>query len=138
MTRVLRFNRMLNILSEVVRHPGRHPADLAAACGVSKRTLRRDLAELRRLGFALGYLDGYQLQGSLDLDGVGPPPAHLESVPVVYEQQLRLLYSSFPRQTALAIEAHVEAAAPAALAAVFARAIEEVSGVQDHPLSAAL
>jgi predicted DNA-binding transcriptional regulator YafY len=123
--RVQRFNRMLNILSEVVRHPGRHPGDLADACGVSERTLRRDLAELRRRGFELGYLDGYQLQGTLDLDGMTPVAAKMEAVPVVYEQQVRFLYSSFPRELATQIEARVEELAPGALAALFARAIAE-------------
>jgi len=73
MNRAQRFIRLLDILSEVVRHPGQHPAELAAACRVSERTLRRDLHELRRLGFELGYLDGYQLQGRLNLDGSIPP-----------------------------------------------------------------
>jgi len=123
MNRAQRFIRLLDILSEVVRHPGQHPAELAAACRVSERTLRRDLHELR-LGFELGYLDGYQLQGRLNLDGSITPRTY--ALPIVYEQQLRLLRSSFPDQFADAVQARVEAAAPAALARLFSEAIEHL------------
>ena len=124
MNRAQRFIRLLDILSEVVRHPGQHPAELAAACRVSERTLRRDLHELRRLGFELGYLDGYQLQGRLNLDGSITPRTY--ALPIVYEQQLRLLRPSFPDQFADAVQARVEAAAPAALARLFSEAIEHL------------
>ena len=113
MNRAQRFTRLLDILSEVVRHPGQHPSELAAACGVSERTLRRDLHELRRLGFELGYLDG----------SVTP---RTYALPIVYEQQLRLLRSSFPDRFAEAVQARVEAEAPAALARLFAAAIEHL------------
>jgi predicted DNA-binding transcriptional regulator YafY len=119
-----RFTRLLSILSEVVRHPGQHPSELAAACGVSERTLRRDLHELRRLGFELGYLDGYHLQGRLNLDGSFTPSTH--ALPIVYEQQLRLLRSSFPEAFADAVQARVESAAPAALAQLFSQAIDDM------------
>src|SRR5438045_1137906 len=122
MNRSQRFTRLLSILSEVVRHPGQHPADLAGACGVSERTLRRDLHELRRLGFELGYLDGYQLQGRLNLDGSVTPRTW--ALPIVYEQQLRLLRSSFPDKVAEAVQARVEETAPAELARLFSEAIE--------------
>jgi predicted DNA-binding transcriptional regulator YafY len=124
MNRALRFNRLLSILSEVVRHPGQHPSELASTCGGSERTLRRDLHELRRLGFELGYLDGYQLQGRLNLDGSFSPRTY--ALPIVYEQQLRLLRSSFPEDFADAVQARVESAAPAALAQLFANAIEQM------------
>jgi predicted DNA-binding transcriptional regulator YafY len=124
MNRAQRFTRLLDILSEVVRHPGRHPSELAAACGVSERTLRRDLHELRRLGFELGYLDGYQLQGGLNLDGSVAPRTY--ALPMVYEQQLRLLRSSFQDEFADAVQARVEAAAPAALARLFSEAIDNL------------
>ena len=124
MNRSERFTRLLSILSEVVRHPGQHPSELAASCGVSERTLRRDLHELRRLGFELGYLDGYQLQGQLDLDGAVTPRTY--ALPIVYEQQLRLLRSSFPESFADAVQARVESAAPAALARLFSSAIVEM------------
>src|SRR3979411_2707422 len=68
--------RLLSIPAEVGRHPGQHPSELASACGVSERTLRRDLHELRKLGFELGYLAGYQLQGRLNLDGAFTPRPH--------------------------------------------------------------
>ena len=124
MNRALRFTRLLSILSEVVRHPGQHPSELAFTCGVSERTLRRDLHELRRLGFELGYLDGYQLQGRLNLDGTFAPRTY--ALPIVYEQQLRLLRSSFPDSFADAVQARVESAAPAALAQLFSTAIEQM------------
>lgn len=121
MNRAQRFNRLLSIISEVVRHPGRVPAELAEACGISERTLRRDLAELRELGFELTYLDGYQLQGKLNLDG--SVTLRTWALPIVYEQQLRLLRSSFPVATADAVQAYVEERAPAVLADLFAAAI---------------
>ena len=125
MNRAQRFNRLLGIISDVVRHPGRVPAELAQACGISERTLRRDLAELRELGFELTYLDGYQLQGTLNLDG--SVTLRTWAVPIVYEQQLRLLRSSFPAATADAVQASVEEQAPAALAELFAVAIDSHS-----------
>lgn len=124
MNRAQRFTRLLDILSEVVRHPGQHPSELAAASGVSERTLRRDLHELRRLGFELGYLDGYQLQGELNLDGSVTPRTY--ALPIVYEQQLRLLRSSFPDRFADAVQARVESEAPSALARLFTDAIEHL------------
>jgi len=128
LNRSQRFTRLLSILSEVVRHPGQHPSELASACGVSERTLRRDLHELRRLGFELGYLDGYQLQGWLNLDGTITPRTY--ALPVVYEQQLRLLRSSFPEAFADAVQARVESAAPAALAQLFSSAIEHLQSAR--------
>jgi len=122
MNRAQRFNRLLSILSEVVRHPGQGPAELASACGVSERTLRRDLHQLRGLGFELAYVDGYQLQGQLNLDGSVTPRTY--ALPIVYEQQLKLLRSSFPQEFADSVQARVEAAAPAALAGLFGIAIE--------------
>ena len=121
LNRAQRFNRLLGIISEVVRHPGQVPVQLAEACGISERTLRRDLSELRDLGFELSYLDGYQLQGNLDLDG--SVTLRTWALPIVYEQQLRLLRSSFPAATADAVQAKVEERAPAALAELFAAAI---------------
>ena len=121
MNRAQRFNRLLGIISEVVRHPGQVPAELAQACGISERTLRRDLAELRELGFELTSLDGYQLQGNLNLEG--SVTLRNWALPIVYEQQLRLLRSSFPATTADAVQASVEEQAPAALAQLFAAAI---------------
>ncbi|MDQ6691319.1 MAG: HTH domain-containing protein [Candidatus Dormibacteraeota bacterium] len=123
MNRAQRFSRLLSILSEVVRHPGRHPADLAAACGVSERTLRRDLHELREMGFELGFIEGFQLQERFDLDGT--TAAQSQALPLVYEQQLKLLRSSFPAAVAQAIQASVEEAAPAALARLFTAAIQQ-------------
>lgn len=125
MNRAQRFNRLLGIISEVVRHPGQVPAELAAACGISERTLRRDLSELRELGFELTYIDGYQLQGNLNLDG--SVALRTWALPIVYEQQLRLLRSSFPVGMADAVQASVEERAPAALAALFATAIAKHS-----------
>jgi hypothetical protein len=83
--------------------------------------------ELRRLGFELGYLDGYQLQGRLNLDGSFTPRTY--ALPIVYEQQLRLLRSSFPDTFADAVQARVEAAAPAALAQLFSNAITQIKAV---------
>ncbi len=98
---------------------------------MSERTLRRDLHELRTLGFELGYLDGYQLQEGFDL-GLELNEAAVprsQSLPVVFEQQLKLLRSSYPGPVADTIQATVEAAAPAALAELFSKAIQQTKAV---------
>src|SRR5437879_4062803 len=45
--------------------------ELAERAGVSERTLRRDLAELRELGYEVAYTSGYEVQEKLNLDGRG-------------------------------------------------------------------
>jgi predicted DNA-binding transcriptional regulator YafY len=115
--RSARFGRLLNIVSVVVMRPGLGPTELAAQVGISERTLFRDLARLRRIGLGISYSDGYQLQETLELDGhtrTGPV-----TLPVVYEQQLRLLRRHLSAELAEKIQADVEARAPAALAALF-------------------
>ena len=89
-----RFQRLLTILNEVTTRPGLHPAELAEELGVSERTLRRDLAELRSAGFDLEWEEGYQLQERLALeDAAGGAGGTL---PVLYEQQLRLVRGLYP------------------------------------------
>jgi predicted DNA-binding transcriptional regulator YafY len=115
--RPARFGRLLNIISTVVMRPGLGPAELAQRVGISERTLFRDLARLRRMGLGISFSDGYQLQETLELDG------HTRSrpvtLPVVYEQQLRLLRRHLSADLAEQVQAEVEARAPAALAALF-------------------
>ena len=67
MSRAHRLARLLTIVSHVINSPGQTPAELADAVGISERTLFRDLTALRKLGFEVGYQDGYQIQESLDL-----------------------------------------------------------------------
>jgi len=119
-----RFQRLLTILNEVTLRPGLHPADLAAELDVSERTLRRDLAELRAAGFDLEWAEGYQLQERLALEGAASSPAG--TLPVFYEQQLRLLRGLYP-DLAPRIQAEVEAQAPQLLAVLLQQAIERAT-----------
>lgn len=46
-----------------------NPYELAERAGVSERTLRRDLAQLRDLGYEVAYTSGYEVQEKLNLEG---------------------------------------------------------------------
>jgi len=120
-SRPRRFARLLRILASVIQTPGQSPAQLAGRLDVSERTLFRDLNTLRRFGIELRYQDGYQLQERLDLEARAP---RLGSLPAVYDQQLKLLRAELPARLAAKVEEDVSARAPAALAALFAAAIE--------------
>jgi predicted DNA-binding transcriptional regulator YafY len=126
-----RLARLLTIVSQVINQPGQTPAALAAAVGVSERTLFRDLDSLRKLGFEVGYQDGYQIQESLDLDGRGVGA----SLHIVYDRHLELVRGQLPFRFAEQVEADVEARAPAALASLFAGAIQRrlQNGTQRAP-----
>jgi predicted DNA-binding transcriptional regulator YafY len=113
--------RLLTILNEVTRRPGLRPMDLAAELGVSERTLRRDLSELRRAGFDLEWEEGYQLQETLDLEGSAASPGG--ALPVLYEQQLTLLRGLYP-ELAAEVQREVETQAPELLAVLFQQALE--------------
>jgi len=67
--RALRLARLLRILAAIIAEPGLNPLELAARAGVSDRTLRRDLAQLRELGYEVAYTSGYEVQEKLNLDG---------------------------------------------------------------------
>jgi Xaa-Pro aminopeptidase len=69
--RARRLARLLNILAAVVAEPGLNPIELAQRVGVSERTLRRDLAQLRDMGYEVEYSSGYEVQEKLNLDGRG-------------------------------------------------------------------
>lgn len=120
MQRARRFARLLGILSIVIREPGLTPTELSGRAGVSERTLRRDLVLLRQFGYDVTWSHGYELQERFDLDGSGGG----RTLAALYEHQLRLLRDEVPEQLAEQVEADVEALAPAALAALFAAAIE--------------
>ena len=107
----------------MIQHPGQRPANLAGRLGISERTLFRDLRELQRMGVGLNFSDGYQMQERLDLEGIRINDA-APSLPVVYEQQLRLLRSEFGPETAREVQAEVEQQAPLALAALFQKALD--------------
>jgi predicted DNA-binding transcriptional regulator YafY len=124
LSRARRLARLLTIVSQVVSSPGQTPAALAGSVGVSERTLFRDLDALRRLGFEIGYRDGYQLQESLDLEGQGAGA----SLHHVYDRHLELMRAELPAGLAHQVEEDVEARAPAALALLFAGAIERRLG----------
>ena len=69
MNRAHRLARLLRILAAIVAEPGLNPLELAERAGVSDRTLRRDLAQLRDLGYEVEYTSGYEVQEKLNLDG---------------------------------------------------------------------
>jgi predicted DNA-binding transcriptional regulator YafY len=122
--RARRFARLLGILSAVIREPGLTPSELASRAGVSERTLRRDLTQLRGFGYDVTWSHGYELQERFDLDGSGGG----RTLAALYEHQVRLLRGELPGALAEQVEADVEALAPAALAALFAAAIERRLG----------
>ena len=59
------------MLAAIIAEPGLNPLELADRAGVSERTLRRDLAQLRDLGYEVAYTSGYEVQEKLNLEGRG-------------------------------------------------------------------
>ena len=57
MNRARRLARLLRILAVVIAEPGLNPLELSERAGVSERTLRRDLIQLRELGYVAVDLD---------------------------------------------------------------------------------
>lgn len=96
------------------------PSQLSRRAGVSERTLFRDLGRLRGLGYEVHWSHGYEVQERFDLDGQGAS----NTLAAQYQRQLRLLRRELPEWLAEQVAADVEALAPAALAALFATAIE--------------
>jgi Xaa-Pro aminopeptidase len=85
--RARRLARLLNILAAIIAEPGLNPLELADRAGVSERQLRRDLRQLRELGYEVAYTSGYEVQEKLNLEG-----RPLSRAPKrAYEQQLELL-----------------------------------------------
>jgi predicted DNA-binding transcriptional regulator YafY len=121
--RARRLARLLRILSAVIAEPGLNPLELAERAGVSERTLRRDLVQLRDLGYEVAYTGGYEVQEKLNLEG----RTGRRSLGRVYEQHLELLRKQLPKRMAAQITDEVDALAPAALATLFATAIERHS-----------
>ena len=68
MNRAERLARLLRVLAAIISEPGLNPLELAERAGVSERTLRRDLAQLRELGYEVAYTSGYEVQEKLDLE----------------------------------------------------------------------
>jgi predicted DNA-binding transcriptional regulator YafY len=121
--RAARLARLLRILSVVIAEPGLNPVELAERAGVSERTLRRDLVQLRGLGYEVAYTGGYEVQENLNLEG---RTGH-RSLGKVYEQHLELVRKHLPKRVAAQVTEEVDSAAPAALATLFATAIERHS-----------
>ncbi|HKC19514.1 MAG TPA: M24 family metallopeptidase, partial [Candidatus Dormibacteraeota bacterium] len=69
MNRAERLARLLRVLAAIIAEPGLNPLELAERAGVSERTLRRDLVELRDLGYDVAYTSGYEVQEKLNLEG---------------------------------------------------------------------
>jgi predicted DNA-binding transcriptional regulator YafY len=118
--RARRLARLLRILAAVIAEPGLNPLELAERAGVSERTLRRDLIQLRELGYEIAWTGGYEVQEKLNLEGRS---GH-RSLGRVYEQQLELLRKELPKRMAARVTQEVDSLAPAALATLFATAIE--------------
>ena len=123
MNRARRLARLLNILAAIIAEPGLNPLELADRAGVSERTLRRDLNQLRELGYEVAYTSGYEVQEKLNLEG----RTGRRSLGRVYEQHLELLRQQLPKRIAAQITDEVDSLAPAALATLFATAIERHS-----------
>jgi Xaa-Pro aminopeptidase len=75
LNRAERLARLLRVLAAIIAEPGLNPLELAAKAGVSERTLRRDLAQLRDLGYEVAYTSGYEVQEKLNLEGRARRPA---------------------------------------------------------------
>jgi Xaa-Pro aminopeptidase len=71
LNRAERLARLLRVLAAIIAEPGLNPLELAEKAGTSERTLRRDLAQLRDLGYEVAYTSGYEVQEKLNLDGRG-------------------------------------------------------------------
>src|SRR5438034_466349 len=69
--RAERLARLLRVLAAIIAEPGLNPLELAEKAGVSERTLRRDLSQLRELGYEVAYTSGYEVQEKLNLEGRG-------------------------------------------------------------------
>jgi Xaa-Pro aminopeptidase len=69
LNRAERLARLLRVLAAIIAEPGLNPLELAERAGVSERTLRRDLAQLRDLGYEVAYSSGYEVQEKLNLEG---------------------------------------------------------------------
>ena len=126
MNRARRLARLLRILSVVIAEPGLNPLELADRAGVSDRTLRRDLVQLRALGYEVAYTGGYEVQEKLNLEG---RPGR-RSLGKLYEQHLELVTKQLSKRLAAQVTEEVDSLAPAALASLFATAIERHSGAE--------
>ncbi|HEY1420171.1 MAG TPA: HTH domain-containing protein [Candidatus Dormibacteraeota bacterium] len=124
MNRARRLARLLRVLSVVIAEPGLNPFELAERAGVSERTLRRDLVQLRGLGYEVAYTGGYEVQERLNLEG---RTGH-RSMGKVYEQHIELVGRQLPKRLASQVTEEVDSLAPAVLASLFATAIERLSG----------
>jgi predicted DNA-binding transcriptional regulator YafY len=86
--------RYLTILAHLQVHPGAHAEELATRCGVSARTIFRDLNALDRLDAGVRAAGGYQVQAQLfapsQADGLA------ETVKGLLEQEVAVLRRTLP------------------------------------------
>ena len=122
---------MLRILDHVIREPGLDPVHLAARVGTSERTLYRDLEHLREIGFGITYADGYRLQEELALSPATHRGPH--GLAEAYAELRRLVEAEAPPSFAAQLEGEVDALAPAALARLFAEAVERRLALPNRP-----
>ncbi|MBO0701355.1 MAG: hypothetical protein J2P38_00360 [Candidatus Dormibacteraeota bacterium] len=122
---------MLRILDNVIRRPGLDPVHLAAAVRTSERTLYRDLEHLRAIGFDITYADGYRLQEALALSPTTHRGPH--GLAEAYGELRRLVETEASASFAAQLEGEVDALAPAALAELFAEAVERRLAIPNRP-----
>lgn len=130
MTDGSRLTRLLRLVAIVVARPGLSSIELAAALGVSERTLSRDLDDLRALGVEVLSDEGYRVQERLPFEGSGPSSL----VTRVYDHQLALLLSDLGPDRVEVIRVGVEAAVPEALTAMVSRALPRAGAVTPEPM----
>ena len=56
-----KLSRLLYLINHLSARYGVTAADLAMACGVSKRTIFRDIRDIHQAGFPVYYHDGYRV-----------------------------------------------------------------------------
>lgn len=64
---VTKSERLMYVLGLLKNQTAVHIADMARECGVSERTVYRDISSLIKLGFVIQYRDGYKLTPDADL-----------------------------------------------------------------------
>ncbi len=118
--RARRFARVLAILAAVIREPGLTSARLAARIGRSEPRPRRDSVEPRRIGRPVSWKRGYEVRERFGLEG----RAAAGSLADTCALQVQPVRANPAPRLADRVTADVEAQAPAALAMLFAPAIE--------------
>jgi hypothetical protein len=114
--------RYLTILAHLQVHPGAHADELAQRCGVSARTIFRDLNALDRLDSGVRAVGGYQVQAQLFAQ---PGSAGLgDAVKGMVEQEVDLLRRTLPARRFETMMRDLQAQLPLEVAEAIARRLE--------------